>query len=1125
MGAPAPNIKTRTGGPRLESRTLSDSAYGQGIAIGFGTTRLPGQIIWAKEIEEEKVSTTTRQGGKGGGSVKNTNTTYNYFLTCAIAFAEGEAKQLMQLWADGKLIYSQKTGTGQGVKSGLNFRFYRGTEDQLPDPAIEADRGDAPAHRGLVYLVIERLPLQDFGNRPPAFTAEIAFADPTDPANLLEFETLDMNAYGGINTGFGAFDWERDRFYVGTNDNSGTYVIQLSTMEIVGKLPSFDLHGVSQVSGKLVGRLGNDEVIMNPVTGVAEVTNTNNNNTTEAIGYQGNVLSLQADDGLYEIFVSRYHFGFGNTSAARWRTHSMPGLAFREEIEGLEEGGYIKFSAGRPGSGLGYYGLINSATSAAVYRLQVTKYPTQGAPGLFGLPGTLPGPAGLQRTLIRTLTPAFVKAGATSFTWYSPDGWRAVCDPVSEGYLIWCSTNLGNHVIKLDRDGNKLWVTDINDDMDPTFGNRYYDNGDRIGGDSWVLVRNSLGDRILKINVASGEVDPNFDGSVDYGTGVFTSDGSYVWDDAKNCLFSRNGGNFQRTQVGPRDSVPATVASIITNLSERVGLEAGTDFDVSDLTGSVEGFVIDNTVTVKSALDPLSTLFFFDPVERDGKIFYRERGDSPSVTISEQSFVAKTNDRPEQYEELIKQELELPATVTIGFSDPDLNYDPGSVSFKRIQGPASTVQSYQQENIEAGAALDYSDAKKMAEKIAFTRWMERSEYSFRLPWTYLALEPADVVTLQLDSGFTFRARFGDLDIGGDFTLEGYATRENAGQYVSTAISDGSSGNSSTIPVIGPTQLFLIDSPLLLDSDSLDTSSRSYWMGASYTSGNWPGAMLSRSTDGAAYTEINQLVDDASWGVTSEALGDPASPWRTDNENTIVVTMVTGGDNLTNITEEELVNGSNAALILKLNGEVECVQFTTVTPLGNGSYELSGLLRGRRGTDTMCYNHTANETFLLLTDASLGRFATSNANLNANFFFKAVTFGQVFDQALATSFAYSGRDLMPYAPTNVTVVDTGGGTLDIDWVRRTRIAGGLADGTGDVPLNEESEEYDLVIYTDATFTTVARTVSALTSPTYTYTNANRVIDGTDGDTELYLRIYQVSATVGRGFSHDWIVEIT
>lgn len=1119
----APNIKTSSEGPRLESRTLSDSAYGMGIPIAFGTARLEGNIIWAKEIEEEKVSTTTRTGGKGGGKVSNTNTTYNYFLTCAIAFAEGEAKQLMQLWADGKLIYSQKTGTGQGTKEGLNFRFYRGTEEQLPDAAIELDRGDAPAHRGLVYLVLERFPLQDFGNRPPAFTAEIAFSDPADDASFFETTALDVSAYGGFTSDDGAFDWQRNRFYCKTDDNSGIYVVQLNTMEIIGKLPLFDLHGVSQVSGKLVGRSGNDDVVVNPVSGGIEVSNSSNNNTSQAVGYSGNVLSLQADDGLYEIFVSRYHFGFGSTFTATWRTHAMGTMTFREELVGLADGGYIKFSAARPGSGLGFYGFIDT-TQATIYRLQATRTLTPGPPGPFGLTGSLPGPGGMNRTLIRTLTPANVKAGATTFIWYGPDGWRAVADPVSEGYLIWCVTDLGNHVIKLDRDGNTLWVTDIPSAMDPTFGNATYDSGDRVGGDSWTIVSNTSGDHILKINVSTGEIDSYFDGTQDFGVDVVTSDGTYVWDDASNCLFARNGNNFLRFQIGPRDAVSCTVASIITSLSERVGLVAGTDFDVSDLTGSVNGFILDSATAVKAALEPLSQLFFFDPVERDGKIFYRERGDTPSITITESEFIQKTNDRPEQYEETIKQELELPASVTIGFMDADLDYNPGSVTFKRIQGPTSTVQSYDQEEISAAAALQYTAAKQMAEKIAFTRWMERSEYSFRLHWGRLALEPADVVTVSLDTGFTFRGRFGDLDIGSDFSLEsGNLTQENAGQYVSTAVSDGADGNPGSLPVVGPTNVFLIDAPLLTDSDSNTTASRSYWMGANYGQGAWPGALLNRSSDNTAWLEMNQLVDDAAWGVTTAALGDPESVWRTDTVNTIEVSMVTGGDDLASATETEVLNGANAGILLKADGTVEVVQWQTVTVIGNGNYELSGLLRGRRGTDTMAFNHTANETFLVLTDASLGRFSTAHGSLNVDFYYKAPTFGQTFDQAVVTTFEYTGRDLMPYAPTNVTCTDAGGGDVDIAWQRRTRIGGELLDGTGDVPLNEASELYDLEVM-DPTFTTVLRTVSNNATTDYTYTNANRITDGTDGDTTLYLRVYQRSATVGRGFTHDWTVEI-
>jgi hypothetical protein len=67
------------------------------------------------------------------------------------------------VWADGKLLELE----------GVSARFYRGTEDQAADSLIEAKQGIAPAYRGLCYLVFERLPLGEFGNRVPNITVEL----------------------------------------------------------------------------------------------------------------------------------------------------------------------------------------------------------------------------------------------------------------------------------------------------------------------------------------------------------------------------------------------------------------------------------------------------------------------------------------------------------------------------------------------------------------------------------------------------------------------------------------------------------------------------------------------------------------------------------------------------------------------------------------------------------------------------------------------------------------------------------------------------------------------------------------------------------------------------------------
>jgi len=81
----------------------------------------------------------------------------------AVAFCEGEVHRLGRIWADGQLLETD----------GLVLRFYRGGEGQLPDSLIEASQGDAPAYRGLCYLVVERLPLSRFGNRIPQLSVEL----------------------------------------------------------------------------------------------------------------------------------------------------------------------------------------------------------------------------------------------------------------------------------------------------------------------------------------------------------------------------------------------------------------------------------------------------------------------------------------------------------------------------------------------------------------------------------------------------------------------------------------------------------------------------------------------------------------------------------------------------------------------------------------------------------------------------------------------------------------------------------------------------------------------------------------------------------------------------------------
>ena len=146
---------------RVDRFRLTNSGEGEAITRLYGRMRLGGQVIWASDFAE----TTTVTGG-GKGTTSNPQTTeYSYSVSLAIALCEGEITGISRIWADGEEIAPRD----------LNLSVYHGTRDQLPDPTIAAVEGadKVPAYRGTAYVVMENLPLGQFGNRVPQFSFEV----------------------------------------------------------------------------------------------------------------------------------------------------------------------------------------------------------------------------------------------------------------------------------------------------------------------------------------------------------------------------------------------------------------------------------------------------------------------------------------------------------------------------------------------------------------------------------------------------------------------------------------------------------------------------------------------------------------------------------------------------------------------------------------------------------------------------------------------------------------------------------------------------------------------------------------------------------------------------------------
>ena len=105
----------------LAGMQLQTSSYGGVIPIVYGTTRVPGNLVYYADFTAIPHTTTTKVG-KGGGGSTQTSTTYTYTACVMLALAEGPIGSINQVWRDKEV----------GSLAGYGFTLFTGTRPQAP---------------------------------------------------------------------------------------------------------------------------------------------------------------------------------------------------------------------------------------------------------------------------------------------------------------------------------------------------------------------------------------------------------------------------------------------------------------------------------------------------------------------------------------------------------------------------------------------------------------------------------------------------------------------------------------------------------------------------------------------------------------------------------------------------------------------------------------------------------------------------------------------------------------------------------------------------------------------------------------------------------------------------------
>jgi len=1206
-------------GPRLQDRQVMSSANGSPIPWGYGTFRVGGEVIWAEKIKETK--NTEKRSAKGGP--QQTTVTYTYSSTMAVGWVEGPA-DVTKIWGDSKLLYD-RTGTGpQSIGTGLTSTtggknpqttagttifapvFYRGTEDQLPDPTIQAIEGitRTPAFRGLCYAVVNDFPLADFGNRIPNLRAEITIAGDSYPRTL--FPGWPTASYSGAGTTIFA----PTRLYVDPYSRNamifGTEADVVSVVNLgdtaTAAAPAWLANTVYNVGTQINDSNGNIQTVTNstgsktsggsaPVWGTAEAAATVDNNVTwrnsgpgpnvPVMVASGNLLTDGVEPNQLRIPFSGdvrsggtgidtagrlWQVGFPDAAGAgRPNLYRYDPSSFRPTAVITPPRGTASFltptvlafakvngrnlmyafqQSNETGGGnmLVYDTDTLALLNGPVYDISnVLIAPASwkprndfNQPTLYEHPGLDPATGIIYRVCYDGIP------GDTNWyisildrRGYGGNDSRVLTIPKNMGTYeqgLWCIFDgadgtliVGTKVLA----GNTAWLLKINP-VDGTIQASLALTGLITDQPLWSQTPKAYKgvlpvDGQLRLPVVSGgtrqirvydgqtlalaksTAQTNWLPGVTVGAGI--TDFSY--DETSNSFLTvvatEYGGLFQRIWLDRKSTTGQALSTVVSDLITRTGLSAS-EINVSALAAlTVKGYNISRTSDSKAALQPLAQAHFFDLVESDFKLKAVLRGGSPVKIIPEDDLgIASEGSK---LQETIGQQHDLPREITVTYNDPALDYQPG----KQLKRRASkVVTTKQQILIELPMSLSSNEARNIAEKALSTLWAERNQYGFKL-WSakYLQLDPSDVIQFTYN-GLPFQARLVKTSMGQNHVLEVQSLSEDPRNYISVLPGADTVGFTSTkILALGPTTLFLLDTTLLQDPDSPAPGITGYYYAMGSTGSSWPGGVLFESADDENYTQVAFDNDAASYGYVLTATPAPLnSPFSWDMVTTITVKLVAGAT-LSSTSLLNVLNGANACY---LGGEV--IQFANATLNADGTYTLSTLLRGRRGTEWAAKTHGIGETFILLTAGTIKRDNNSTDSINARRYYKAVTIGNPMNSAGAQILTSAGLDLKPYAPAQFMGTRSGSGDFSISWVRRTRVGGAWLDGIGTVPLSEATESYDLEIMNAAG--TVVRTLTGLVTPSYFYAFANVQTDQGGLPLTIRARVFQNSAVIGRGF---------
>lgn len=380
-----------------------------------------------------------------------------------------------------------------------------------------------------------------------------------------------------------------------------------------------------------------------------------------------------------------------------------------------------------------------------------------------------------------------------------------------------------------------------------------------------------------------------------------------------------------------------------------------------------------------------------------------------------------------------------PRTLTLAHYDPARDYQ---IGVQRAVRPGAGTR---EARVELAAALDAGAAKTVAERALARLDIERERRSVALGWEALAIPPGARVAIDGVPGVWRVDRW---------ALEAMVvTLDCVALSPASAPASASGGRVLGAPdlALGTTILAGFELPPL---DGSLASAPRLAVAAAGTQPGWRSAALLLSSDGVRWDGAGSTALPAVIGQVIAAPGvGPAG--LEDRANRVEVQLARDGMMLADADTVAMDAGANLAM---LGGEL--IQFARAEPLGANRWRLSGLWRGRRGTEEAIGTQEAGDRFVLIAADSIRSIDLPDAAIGTELRLMAEGPGDI-DGPVESEAAITGLSMVPPSPVHLAATRDDDGGATIRWVRRSRNGWRWIDGA-DAPLGEERERYRMTI---------------------------------------------------------------